>query len=203
MADVKYTKTPVIGIVGKAQSGKTSTSLILYQLLNAIAPWEIKAFAARLKRMVESLHNIPSGSLSLASSDLWKAKVVEESKETILYTKGTTFGMLLQRYGELLRQANGRGFFVDLLFAEWTNSSRWIIEDVRVKNEAKAIKDRGGILLRIARAGKAYSDGRDTSHPSEIEIDEITVDFRIDNNGTHDELREKIIQVCKKAGLIM
>lgn len=65
---------------------------------------------------------------------------------------------------------------------------KWIITDVRFPNEAKAIKDRKGILLRVTRDGLEQD-----SHPSETSLDDYTeFDYIIPNNGTFLELIEKV-----------
>ena len=100
---------------------------------------------------------------------------------------------------------------------------KWIITDVRFPNEAQAIKDRGGILLRMER----YPDitvnrGRGTSttekydpnnlqhvelykaessrlHFSETALDNyIGFDVVIDNNGTIEELYQQAINIVKQ-----
>lgn len=74
----------------------------------------------------------------------------------------------------------------------------WIISDVRFPNEAKAIKDRGGILIRVNRESSSSS-----IHESEIALDNYTDwDYVIDNNGTIEELTEKVRQILIKENII-
>jgi len=84
----------------------------------------------------------------------------------------------------------------------------WIITDVRFPNEAKAIKDRGGIVIRInrlseeqkiasikARANRpndAIELALKEKHPSETALDDYEFDHVIDNNGSIEELLEKV-----------
>jgi len=95
---------------------------------------------------------------------------------------------------------------------------KWIITDVRFPNEAQAIKDRGGILIRVERpidlrfpklwklyasSNKylSYSGGilawllghdkemsEKLNHPSEIALDDYEFDYVINNNGDLNEL---------------
>lgn len=71
---------------------------------------------------------------------------------------------------------------------------KWIITDVRFPNEAKAIKDRGGIILRIDRPAKVDLGPRRTDwmHPSETALDTWDFDYEIDNDGGVEDLMEKI-----------
>jgi hypothetical protein len=86
----------------------------------------------------------------------------------------------------------------------------WIISDVRFPNEAKAIKDRGGITVRVddsklvfgsrfdelgfvtRGAWRAASAGLE--HKSETALDNYTFDYVIENSGTIDDL---IVEVKK------
>ena len=70
----------------------------------------------------------------------------------------------------------------------------WIITDVRFPNEAKAIKDRGGIVIRVNRldVDKFTANFPQTLHPSETALDDYEFDRVIDNNGSMEELIEKV-----------
>lgn len=75
---------------------------------------------------------------------------------------------------------------------------KWIITDVRFFNEAEAIKDRGGILIRVDRD----SDSED-SHVSENGL--ITYkdwNYVIDNNYSLAELILRVRQIMFKEGII-
>ena len=112
------------------------------------------------------------------------------------------------------------------MFADYDTSSNydsnWIITDVRFPNECQAIKDRGGIVIRVNRpinlrfsklwklytssnkfvskAGKflTWLSGHDKemweklNHPSETALDDYEFDAVIENNGSIEELVDKI-----------
>tara|TARA_R110001606_G_scaffold19453_1_gene71318 strand:- start:2634 stop:3476 length:843 start_codon:yes stop_codon:yes gene_type:complete len=65
----------------------------------------------------------------------------------------------------------------------------WIITDVRFPNEAQAIKDKGGIVIRVERPQLIE---RDFEHPSETALDDYKFDEVIENNGSIEELIEKV-----------
>lgn len=68
----------------------------------------------------------------------------------------------------------------------------WIITDVRFPNEAQAVKNRGGIMIRVNRPDKGNTD----NHPSEISLDNYQDwDHVIENNGTIEDLIEKVKQL--------
>jgi hypothetical protein len=63
-----------------------------------------------------------------------------------------------------------------------------VIDDVRFPNEAAMIRELGGELWRIERPGIAY----DGDHESEGGLEDITPDRVIVNDGSIDQLLEKI-----------
>ena len=68
----------------------------------------------------------------------------------------------------------------------------WIITDVRFPNEAKAIKDKGGILIRIERPGIESHCGK--QHLSETSLDAYDkFDYVIENDGTVQDLIDKVM----------
>ena len=86
----------------------------------------------------------------------------------------------------------------------------WIITDVEFPNDAQAIKDRGGIVIRVNRDKFSYqSDLPETAspiehaergkelyyHPSEAALDDYEFDAVIDNDGSIEELVEKVKQL--------
>jgi hypothetical protein len=79
------------------------------------------------------------------------------------------------------------------VFTREIEQSNWIITDVRFPNEAQAIKDRGGIVIRIERpGGESHCGG---AHASETALDTYNFDYVIDNEGDIDELIEKVKQL--------
>lgn len=78
---------------------------------------------------------------------------------------------------------------------------KWIITDVRFPNEAQAIKDRRGIVIRIERdecVTGSFSINHlgykriGKGHPSEISLDDWKFDYIIENQGTIEELIGKV-----------
>lgn len=85
----------------------------------------------------------------------------------------------------------------------------WCITDVRFPNEAKAIKDRGGLLIRVNRLNSTPQDGhifvpnKDRTHPSETSLDNYEeFDYVIKNEGTIEELIEKVREILIKEKII-
>jgi hypothetical protein len=69
----------------------------------------------------------------------------------------------------------------------------WIITDVRFPNEAKAVKNHGGILIRINRTNLVNDDSLKNEHPSETSLDNYDdFDYVINNDGSIADLIDKV-----------
>lgn len=76
--------------------------------------------------------------------------------------------------------------------------SKWIITDTRFPNEAQAIKDAGGIVIRVDRPGvKAIN-----AHPSETGLDHWNFDHKIMNGSDIVALMFSVHTILKKEKLI-
>ena len=91
------------------------------------------------------------------------------------------------------------------------NYPNWIITDTRFENELKAVKDRGGVTIRVNRPDsvenaltgekfpvKIYRN----EHPSETALDNAEFDYVIDNSGSLKDLEEKVLEILRKEKLI-
>lgn len=68
----------------------------------------------------------------------------------------------------------------------------WIITDVRFPNEVKAIKDKGGIVIRVDRHNHP-NEPYPSTHESEIALDNYNnFDYYLINNGTIEDLIQKV-----------
>lgn len=77
----------------------------------------------------------------------------------------------------------------------------WIITDVRFPNEVEAIKDRGGIIIRVNREDNT-GQGKLNPHTSETALDDYEFDYIIDNFGTIEQLKEKVKTILIKEQLL-
>ena len=75
----------------------------------------------------------------------------------------------------------------------------WIITDVRFPNEADAIKQRDGIIIRVNSERCNNND----NHPSEIALDKyMNFDYIISNDGSIEQLIEKVRRILVKQELL-
>jgi len=121
----------------------------------------------------------------------------------------STYRYLLTKIGtDLFRRQFHPDTWVNATFADYKPVERelkgslfypqWIISDVRFPNELKAIKDRGGICIRVSRPPIEPDP-----HISESALDDSDdFDYMIINSGTIDELVEKVEEVLIKEKII-
>jgi hypothetical protein len=204
----------LIGISGKAQSGKDTVAKIIrnYSSRN----WEFKKFADPLKDMTclligctrEQLEDIDFKNTSLGIDwvrykEDFLGKVYNTEKEaqeaiSMNYAiQELTPRLLMQLLGtECGRNLIHPNIWVNAVMRNYrfSPSINWIITDVRFPNEAKAVIDRGGLLFRIERPGIPLLD-----HASETALDQYD-DWNevIYNDSSLIELEEKIQKLVKK-----
>jgi len=81
--------------------------------------------------------------------------------------------------------------------------SNWIITDLRFPNELNAVEDRGGITIRVRRTQWLKKGTEKThEHPSETALDLVPFKYIIDNDGTIEELVQKVKEILIKEKII-
>jgi hypothetical protein len=171
--------------------------------------WTVKKFAGKLKEVASLLTGIPVYKFedqefkkSLLGEE-WATPTTSSPLNAVEPFKDITFLEMmsvrefLQKLGtEAMRNGLHTNTWVNATFATYNNTSRWLITDVRFPNEAEAVKQKGGLLVRINR----NSDTGD--HPSETSLDNYDFEITIDNTGTLQELITKTKEFCETFNLI-
>lgn len=183
----------LIGLTGRAQSGKDTVYQELSVLYGPIRNVERRAFADLLYRSAaEALGTTP---------DLLRELKIEDDAEVIIRdaSKVRARGSVrryLQRYGtEAHRDVFGECFWVDALDLTHGDHDLVVVTDVRFPNEAQAIRAHGGHVVRVVGPPTVDDD-----HPSEAPIEDHLVDHVLDNtrrDGTPEQgpLRRNIVQM--------
>lgn len=203
-------KPVLVGLVGVKRSGKSTVAKILqtkYKFANL-------AFADPLKRML-----LAAFPLLITVDMLWGDNkddlylslfndVKRLTLRNVLQMLGTDFfrdqvnrqiwvqytlheAEQLMTKGGLYQPTQGYQKMSTHFAAAMGNETRSVVvSDCRFLNEAQAIKDKGGIIIKINR-DTALVD----SHISENEMKEIPFDYQIDNNGSLKDLNESVEQV--------
>ena len=130
----------------------------------------------------------------------------EPTRNISIIPASLTPRLLLQLLGtDCGRKIIHENIWINALFADYRTqvdfnknlpqNCNWIITDVRFPNEADAIKERGGILVRLTRSIPVESEV--AVHPSETALDNYDnygkgFDYILDNQGTEEELYDKV-----------
>lgn len=161
----------IIGISGYSQSGKDTLGMAI----QTISPqWQIKKFAGKLKTIASLLTGV---SPELFESQEFKNWKMGEEWNDNGYTM--TYREFLQTLGtEAIRDSIHPNAWVNALMADYTPDDHWVVTDVRFPNEANAIKEVGGVIVRINRPSKPPVN----KHLSEIALDQWEFDYHVEND---------------------
>ena len=179
----------LIAICGHKFSGKSTVA----NLLHNATGYEVRSFATPLKKMVCALVGCTMDDLE--DYDYKENTEVPEHLWAYCANGKHTIRALMQGLGDLMRKENPD------VFIECTLNSKddFLVSDCRFPNEAKAIKARGGIVIKVVRPDVKASD----SHQSETLIDEIDADYFIWNATTLKNLVanvDSIVRLLKANG---
>lgn len=176
----------LIGISGKKRSGKDEFAKIFNECLSKQFKFKynVKKFAGKLKEICSLLTGKP---LEWFYSG--------EYCDMFLPEWGMTIRELQQKVGtEAFRNNVYENTWINALFSDYNKEQRWIITDVRFPNEANAIKEQNGILVRINRPYLISND----IHPSEISLDNYKdFDYYIENKDLLD-YKKQILKFIEK-----
>lgn len=85
----------------------------------------------------------------------------------------------------------------------------WIITDMRFPNEMEAVVKRNGITIRVIRSFNHKMGSKETGtldltplHPSETALDDAKFDYEIINDGSIEDLIEKVREILIKENII-
>ena len=186
----------LIGVVGLIGSGKGTVSDRLEQKHN----FRKDSFAKSLKDAVSSMFNWNREMLEGKTDDsrAWREKPdVFWSKR---FGKDVTPRWVLQYFGtEVMRQGMHDAIWIDSCIARYDGKPT-VIADTRFENEIKTIKEMGGTILLVKRGQNPdwftdYIEGNivpKNVHSSEYAWAKSEYDHLITNNGTLEELHQKI-----------
>lgn len=188
----------IVGISGYAGSGKDT--LAKYMIDNLAAGGVIMKFASTLKAVASLLTGIPKEMFedqefkkTYMSSDwdmIHRSRVLGSDSIITTATK-TTIRDFLQKLGtDAIRNGLHENAWVNALVANAKrelseNPNKWVIvTDVRFPNEAEAIRNMGGAVVRIVRPGVSPVN----AHISETALDDYDFDLYVQNDGTEEDL---------------
>jgi len=174
--------TQLIGITGLARSGKDTVANIIADL---DSDYEICSLAGPMKNAISSWFN----NFSMWNDD---QKEVEDdefmgrSPRYLAQTLGTEWG----------RKLVHEDVWITILANEiesW-GFNNVVVPDIRFANEAKWIRDSGGLLIRVLRP-----DGKTVRlHSSELGIDPQEPHVTINNSGSLEDLKLVVASILER-----
>lgn len=196
----------IIGLSGYARVGKTEAAIAL-----GMDGWRVKAFSETLREFLYTLNPIvnrliepdkiynavyvpPRRLQDVINQHGWdgyKKTPYNDEIRRLIQTLGTDCGRAI--LGESVWVNATMDSYDDMGKFDFSNWKRiethnWVIHDVRFPNEAQAIIDRGGKIIRINKPGV----GPVNDHESETALDNWPWDSVIHNDGSIDDLHRKI-----------
>jgi hypothetical protein len=90
--------------------------------------------------------------------------------------------------------------WINSMFSDYKpDTSNWITTDTRFPNELEAVKERGGITIVVKRPETDHLAG---DHASETALGNSTLDEVIVNDGSLEDLIEKVKEILARRGII-
>jgi len=182
----------LIGLVGRKRSGKDTVA----SMLNARGGYQRLAFADALKAVALELdpilwhsmiHHVP-----VRLSEKVRRVGWEEAKEDQEVRR------ILQALGVAVRTHIDTDAWVNIVEAKVHEHQRdgvpTVITDVRFPNEVEMIEARGGLVIRVTRAGLPQDD----LHISETALDDHPVDYTVANDGSLEDLARQVLVLLAK-----
>jgi hypothetical protein len=188
--------------------------------------WKIKKFAGKLKQFASLLTGIPVEKFEdqefkktylgpewgvVRKNPLQAIPVFKD----IQFNELMTVREFLQILGtEAMREGLHTNVWVNALFADYTPTHyligafdtkltdgdpvypNWIITDMRFPNEMEAVVAKGGITIRVVRPETTVG-----THPSETVLDEHIMHYEIINDGTIEDLIERVREILIKENI--
>jgi hypothetical protein len=196
-----------------------------------VSDWEVKKFAGKLKTIASLLTGVPIEKFEDQEFKQKYMSEEWNNPNPVIYENGNkawmpmTYREFLQKLGtEAMRDNLHENVWVNALFAdyriipakfedlkegediltkEW-EYPKWIITDMRFPNEMDAVYKREGCTIRVVRdyALRGGPEDPKNIHPSETALDNSHFDYEIINDGTIEDLIEKVREILIKEDVL-
>lgn len=175
----------IIGLMGKARSGKTSVAEVLEKKYG----FKHFAFADSLKEKV------------MIEFGLSQEEVYGKFKEVEIPLYNLTPREILQKVGTFYRSIY-ENYWVDMIYnsiVKMEIKDSCCVSDVRYPNEIDTIKELNGYIIKIERENREKITN--SKHSSETALDEYKdYDYIIQNNSSLDDLEKSVGIMLKTLG---
>lgn len=193
--------------------------------LEKLSPFKIKKFAGKLKQIASLLTGIDVEKFEDQEfkktnlSDEWSS--LQQSGRSKVWLPMTVREFLQKLGTEAMRDGLHTNVWVNALFADYkyeihrsevpTRAAgfidqhvypNWIITDMRFPNEMEAVVAKGGITIRVVRPDMNSLQAMVPAHASETALDGHTMHYEIINDGTIEDLIEKVREILIERNII-
>jgi len=157
----------IIGLCGFARSGKSTVAQHLvdnhkFEQVN----FKDGLVAEMKERLPNTLKHLARAETGNAHADI----------DWLFNNKPTIMRALMQEYGTEVRRADNKNHWVKTWIRSVMEKNLIVVDDVRFQNEYDAVKDMGGIIIRVKRSDITTGG----HHQSETEHLGFKEDFIID-----------------------
>lgn len=175
---------PLIGIVGHKRAGKDTVADILLPMFHGFS--RKYAVADPLKEAVKAIFRFTDAEMEDKETPVARLGI---SPREALQKIGTD--VVRKQFADLFPKLKPKNMWIHALEHEIAEckDGLFIVPDVRFEDEARCIRANKGLLIRVYRKS---ADSVLDSHASEAGVDAIKADIEIHNDGTIEELTEKI-----------
>lgn len=173
----QITRTPrIIGLIGCKHSGKDTLGEYIVKSYN----YNKIAFATPLKQACKNIFGLNEAQLYGDKKDYIDEYWNITPREIFQFVGTDLFRNQMNKLIPI-----GENIWTKVLEKELlsNNLTKYVITDVRFKNEAQMIKNNGGFLIKINR-----KTNEQDSHISETELNDISYDYEINNNSSLEDL---------------
>lgn len=179
---------PIIGLTGKAGSGK-----------DTLAAYTVREFGYVRYSLADPIKMLLNERFGW-KPEWWEDREWKERAAVIHGARQLECNCGMEKFSprswaqwlgtEVGRYLAGEDVWVDALLALSAgngHAKRTVIPDVRFNNEAKKIQDMGGIIIHVARDTQPVE-----GHVSERGVDDLYIDYYVENNRTVQEAEEDL-----------
>lgn len=176
----------IIGLIGFKQVGKSTAA----KHLESRGFKRINMKDALVAELKQNFPDLIQAIIDIMEKEYWEGK--PWTFERLVAEKPPLFRALMQNYGTEVRRRDNDNYWVGQWKTATYADNNIVCDDVRFTNEAEAVKERGGILVRLERPDVATGG----THQSETEQLSIVADYTITvEQGDFQKLYEELDRI--------
>jgi hypothetical protein len=161
----------IIGLTGKKQNGKSTAATYIAEKYGFVRLNFKDALVAEIKERFPNVLEVIIEMMDRSAYDGMNPWTVDR----LFKDKPPVFRALMQNFGTEVRRRDHEDYWVVKWLKQVQKIDNVVVDDVRFLNEAQAVTDMGGHIVRIIRDDYVNTD----THVSESEMNFIVPDYTI------------------------